>query len=140
MNATGHAAAAERRSGAERLTDSLVATGIPYAIQEDLPHILAQLAAVLPQVQNLRRMGAASIDLAYVASGQLDAYFEKGLKPWDVAAGILLVTEAGGRISRSDGAPYRFGDEILASNGHVHAAMRDLLQSAAQACRTTKAC
>lgn len=121
-------------SGAERLTDSLVATGIPYAIQEDLPHILAQLAAVLPQVQNLRRMGAASIDLAYVASGQLDAYFEKGLKPWDVAAGILLVTEAGGRISRSDGAPYRFGDEILASNGHVHAAMRDLLQSAAQAC------
>ena len=119
-------------SGAERLTDSLVATGIPYAIQEDLPHILAQLAAVLPQVQNLRRMGAASIDLAYVASGQLDAYFERGLKPWDVAAGILLVTEAGGRISRSDGAPFRFGDEILATNGHVHEAMRDLLQTAAQ--------
>ena len=74
------------------------------------------------------------IDLAYVASGQLDAYFERGLKPWDVAAGILLVTEAGGRISRSDGAPFRFGDEILATNGHVHAAMCDLLQTAAQAC------
>lgn len=121
-------------SGADCLSDSLVATGIPYAIREELPHIMAQLAAVLPQVQNLRRMGAASIDLAYVASGQLDAYFERGLKPWDVAAGMLLVAEAGGRISRGDGAPFRFGDEILATNGHVHAAMCDLLRTAAQAC------
>lgn len=120
-------------SGADQLTDSLVATGIPYDVREGLQHIMAQLAVILPQVQNLRRMGAASIDLAYVASGQLDAYFEKGLKPWDVAAGILLVTEAGGRISRSDGAPYNFGDEILATNGHVHEAMLDLLRTAAQA-------
>ena len=66
---------------------------------------------------------------------QLDAYFETGLKPWDVAAGILLVSEAGGRVSRSDGAPFAFGDEILASNGHVHEAMRRLLQEAAASVR-----
>lgn len=124
-----------RVSTARCLEESLVATGIPYTIREDLTHILAQLAAVLPRTQNLRRMGAASLDLAYVAAGHLDAYFETGLKPWDVAAGILLVTEAGGRISRSDGAPFAFGDEILASNGHVHAAMRQLLCEAATARR-----
>ena len=119
-----------RVSTADRLEESLVATGIPYTIREDLPHILAQLAVVLPRTQNVRRMGAASLDLAYVAAGHLDAYFETGLKPWDVAAGILLVTEAGGRVSRSDGEPFAFGDEILASNGHVHEAMRRLLGEA----------
>ncbi|WP_300708057.1 inositol monophosphatase family protein [uncultured Desulfovibrio sp.] len=124
-----------RVSTTSGLEDSLVATGIPYSIREDLPHILAQLAVVLPQTQNLRRMGAASLDLAYVAAGHLDAYFETGLKPWDVAAGILLVSEAGGRVSRSDGAPFAFGDEILASNGHVHEAMRRLLQEAAASVR-----
>lgn len=123
-----------RVSTAHCLEESLVATGIPYTIREDLPHILAQLAAVLPRTQNLRRMGAASLDLAYVAAGHLDAYFETGLKPWDVAAGILLVTEAGGRVSRSDGEPFAFGDEILASNGRIHEDMRRLLREAATDC------
>lgn len=122
-----------RVSEARTLDDTLVATGIPYTIREHLPEILDRLRAVLPVTQNLRRLGAASVDLAYIAAGHLDAYYEMGLKPWDVAAGILLVQEAGGRVTRSDGGPFVFGDEILATNGHVHAAMVDLLRQAGAA-------
>lgn len=119
-----------RVSNAKMLEDTLVATGIPYTIRQDLPDVLDRLRVVLPATQNLRRLGAASVDLAYVASGHLDAYYEMGLRPWDVAAGVLLVQEAGGRVTRSDGGPFVFGDEILATNGHVHDAMVAVLRQA----------
>ena len=88
---------------------------------------VARLALVLPKAQGVRRIGAASVDLAYVAAGRQDAFYEMLLKPWDVAAGWLLVEEAGGRVTTLDGRPYTFGDEIMASNGLVHKELRHLL-------------
>lgn len=113
-------------SAAATLEDAVVATGFPYAIAERLDEVLARLALVLPRAQGVRRLGAASVDLAYVASGRQDAFYEMLLKPWDVAAGWLLVEEAGGRVSSLDGGPYAFGNEILASNGHLHGGLERL--------------
>ena len=114
-------------SPAGALADAVVATGFPYAIAERLDDVLARLALVLPRAQGVRRIGAASVDLAYVAAGRQDAFYEMLLKPWDVAAGWLLVEEAGGRVTALDGRPYAFGDEIMASNGLVHKELRHLL-------------
>lgn len=91
-----------------------------------LPEVLERLAAVLPVTQGLRRIGAASVDLAYLACGRLDAFYEAGLKPgtW---AGWLLVEEAGGRVSNLRNEPLCFGEALLASNGRLHDAMAALL-------------
>jgi myo-inositol-1(or 4)-monophosphatase len=80
----------------------------------------------------LRRDGAAALDLAYLAAGRIDGYFEERLKPWDVLAGSLLVEEAGGRVSRFDGSPIGLtSDEVVASNGILHRAMIDVLNKPA---------
>lgn len=114
-------------SKAENFSDALVATGFPYDFTDRLPRILERLARVLPKSQGLRRIGAAAIDLAYVACGRLDIFYEEGLKPWDFAAGLLLVEEAGGRVGNLHGGPMRFGDALLADNGLLHQAAVDLL-------------
>ena len=114
-------------SGVDCLNDALVGTGFPYDVATRLPEILERLALVLPMAQGVRRIGAASIDLAYVASGKLDIFYEAGLKPWDFAAGMLLVEEAGGRVSNLNGDPLHFGEPLLASNGRLHALAVDLL-------------
>jgi len=118
-----------RVSTVERLEDALVATGFPYTVREDIRPIMANLEAVLVTAQGLRRHGAAAIDLACVASGRAEAFYELGLKPWDTAAGWLLVLEAGGRVTQYDpAAPYNLRSRsILASNGLVHEAMGELL-------------
>jgi myo-inositol-1(or 4)-monophosphatase len=78
--------------------------------------------------QAVRRDGSAALDLAYVASGRFDGFWEEGLRPWDVAAGVLLVEEAGGRVSYYDGSPFKiYAPPILASNGLVHEAMMRVL-------------
>lgn len=121
-----------RVSEAPSLERALVATGFPYRLREFMPHILPQMEAVLLASQGVRRMGAAAIDLAFVACGRLDAFYEFDLKPWDTAAGWLLVEEAGGRVSRFD-APgdYTLGAaSILASNGRFHEELRTLLAGA----------
>ncbi len=108
-------------SAREVLIESLVGTGFPYAIDEKLDPVIAQLRKVLPVVRDVRRAGAAALDLAYVACGRLDGFWEMDLKPWDTAAGQLLVEEAGGRVSNFmglDWTPYQ--PEILASNGKIH--------------------
>lgn len=115
-------------SRATALADCLAGTGFPYDFTRRLERVLDRLARVLPCTQGLRRMGAASVDLAYVACGKLDFFYEEGLKPWDFAAGVLLVEEAGGRVSNLTGAPLRFGQTVLASNGLVHAQAVDLLR------------
>ncbi|QCC85488.1 inositol monophosphatase [Desulfovibrio desulfuricans] len=107
-------------SKAQTLGDSLVATGFPYDFTGRLDRVLARLALVLPKSQGLRRMGAAAVDLAYVACGRVDMFYEEGLKPWDFAAGMLLVEEAGGKVTNMRGDPLHFGDVLLASNGLVH--------------------
>lgn len=118
-----------RVSATDELSDALVATGFPYDIPTHLPQILEHLDRMLPRTQGLRRPGAAALDLAYVACGRYDGFYESALKPWDTAAGILLVREAGGCVTRYDRREaYTPGDaSILASNGRVHARMSALL-------------
>nr|WP_209280096.1 inositol monophosphatase family protein [Desulfobaculum xiamenense] len=107
---------------------ALVGTGFPYTVREDIRRVVDPLERVLAACQGVRRMGAAAVDLAYTACGRLDAFYEINLKPWDTAAGWILVEEAGGRVTSYDGVtPYVFGGDILASNGHVHEAVAALV-------------
>ena len=106
------------------LQNALVATGFPYDVREKSDSILAMLKTVLTHSQGVRRPGAAALDLAYLACARLDAFWEVDLKPWDTAAGYLLVEEAGGTLSNFNGLPFSpFIPELLASNSLLH---RDL--------------
>ena len=79
---------------------------------------------LLPLCRDIRRFGAASLDLCYLAKGTFDAYYECNLKPWDVSAGVLILQEAGGRFTNEKAQPYRLSDHIIvASNGHIHEAL-----------------
>ena len=110
------------------LVQALVATGFPYDIRKYTEQVIAQARSVLPKVRDIRRMGAAAVDLAYVACGRLDGFWEAALKPWDTAAGWLLVEEAGGRVTGFSGQPYSpFFGEILASNSRLHPLLIDAL-------------
>ncbi|WP_410217672.1 inositol monophosphatase family protein [Paracoccus sp. (in: a-proteobacteria)] len=106
-----------RVSGRTRMIDSIFATGIPFAGHGPLPASLQDLARLMPITAGVRRFGAAALDLAYVAAGRFDGYWERGIKPWDVAAGILLVREAGGFVEgiREGDSPLESG-RIIASN------------------------
>jgi len=116
-------------SGVERMNEALVATGFPYDIRKRLPETLERMGRVLETSQGLRRAGSAALDLAYVAAGRMDGFFEENLKPWDTAAGVLLVTEAGGQITTFTGETYTiFSDNIAASNGLLHKTMLKALQ------------
>ncbi|BDY11881.1 inositol monophosphatase family protein [Hydrogenimonas cancrithermarum] len=113
------------------LQQSLLATGFPYTKVEmgrDFRWVLETMENLLPHTQDIRRLGAASIDLSYVANGIFDGFYECNLKPWDVAAGILLVEEAGGKVSNHRGEPYRLGDPVIvATNGRNHEALVEKL-------------
>ena len=110
------------------LQNALVATGFPYDIRERSDSVLAMLKTVLKHSQGVRRPGAATLDLAYLACGRLDAFWEVGLKPWDTAAGYLLVEEAGGILSSFNGSRFSpFIPELLASNTHLHKDLTALL-------------
>ncbi|PID72000.1 MAG: inositol monophosphatase [Desulfobulbus propionicus] len=102
---------------AEFLIEALIGTGFPYDTHTHLQEIILQIETLLPKVRDLRRAGAAAVDLAYVACGRLDGFYERELKPWDTAAGWLLVEEAGGITSDYSGEPYNLGtQEIAAAN------------------------
>jgi len=106
-----------RVSGRQKLIESIFATGLPFAGRSDLPATLKDLARVLPAAAGVRRYGAASLDLAYVAAGRYDGFWERRLKIWDMAAGILLVKEAGGLVEAIDPAGDVLLDcEVLCSN------------------------
>jgi len=112
----------------DSLQKALVATGFPYDVQERPDSIVAMLKAVVTHSQGVRRPGAATLDLAYLACGRLDAFWEVGLKPWDTAAGYLLVEEAGGILSSFTGTPFSpFIPELLASNNLLHKELIALL-------------
>lgn len=109
-----------RASGRTNMIEMIFSTGLPFAGRSDLPETLSDLARILPGCAGVRRWGAASLDLAYTAAGRYDGFWERNLKPWDMAAGILLVKEAGGLI---DGMirgnnPIEEGS-IIASNSAV---------------------
>ncbi|MCS7018701.1 MAG: inositol monophosphatase family protein [Cytophagales bacterium] len=104
-----------RVSAEQELAKGLIATGFAYDTTE-IDHTLAVLKQLLIQTHGFRRLGSAAIDLAYVAAGRFEAFYEKNLNPWDVAAGILLVKEAGGIVSDfHNGSNFLFGKEIVAS-------------------------
>ncbi len=121
-----------RVSSRRQLSQALLATGTPYGQRSDgRPRYLRQLDSLMDQVGDIRRMGAAALDLAYVAAGRFDGYWEYGLGAWDIAAGLLLVREAGGYVSEpnGDGDPLRSGD-TLAANDHLHGALKAALTKA----------
>ncbi|RMG22481.1 MAG: inositol monophosphatase [Bacteroidetes bacterium] len=118
-----------RASGLEKLKTSLVVTGFPYHRKAWLDLHLRILGDLVDRSQGVRRLGSAALDLAYVACGRLEGYFEFGLSPWDLAAGALLVQEAGGTVSDFEGGDnYLFGKQILATNGHIHVELLELIQ------------
>jgi myo-inositol-1(or 4)-monophosphatase len=116
-------------SDTSTLDAALLATGFPYDRRTRPDNNTGHLAHFIRRCQGIRRAGAAALDLAYVASGRLDGFWELRLHPWDVAAGILLVGEAGGRVSDlAGGENYVLGEEIVANNGHVHDEMLAVLR------------
>jgi len=111
-------------SGTTALQRALLATGFPYDRRHNADNNHREFVALNLASQGVRRAGSAALDLAYVASGRLDGYWEQRLGPWDVAAGSLLVECAGGTLSTYDGTPFDgFGHQIVTSNGHLHAAI-----------------
>ena len=120
-----------RVSSRTRLDESLIATGTPFKGHGDGPVFLTEIEAVMGATAGIRRWGAASLDLAYVAAGRFDGYWERSLSPWDIAAGIVMVREAGGFVSQIDGSTIRAdGQSILAGNDAVHTLLTRLLRTA----------
>jgi myo-inositol-1(or 4)-monophosphatase len=118
-----------RVSTATRLGEALIATGFAYKRATLADNNLVEFGAVMPRVQGVRRAGAAILDLAYVAAGRLDAYWEIHLQPWDWAPGWLLVQEAGGIVSDMRGEPWSLGtNNLVASNGALHDDLLAVLQ------------
>ncbi len=122
-----------RVSKETELGRSLIATGFSYDLRRNPRGNLDHFAAFLVNTRAVRRDGAAALDLCYVAAGRLDGYWELRLHPWDVAAGRLIVAEAGGRVSDLAGAPApASGEQVVASNGHIHRAMLEILGTPSQ--------
>jgi myo-inositol-1(or 4)-monophosphatase len=120
-----------RVSGRRQLSDALIGTGMPFAERGDGAAYLATLAAVMPATSGVRRACAAALDLAYVAAGRLDGFLEFGLQPWDIAAGIILVREAGGYITDLAGGHGMIATgDVLAANDHLHLPLAQLLKKA----------
>lgn len=109
----------------EKLTDSLLVTGFNWkSLRENFQHFMD----LSLEVQGVRRTGSAALDLCYVAAGRFDGYWELSLSPWDMAAGSLIVTEAGGQMTNIQGGPFSvYGKSLLASNGRIHTEMAALL-------------
>jgi myo-inositol-1(or 4)-monophosphatase len=123
-----------RVSARQSLADALVATGLPFKGKPKHPRYMATLAAVMPEVAGVRRFGAAALDLAWVAAGRFDGYWEFGLSPWDMAAGILLVREAGGTVTDTAGGDAMLDlGEILAAAPAIHGLLGRLVSAAAAA-------
>lgn len=114
-----------------KLSDSLIATGFPADTGFALPTNMRGIEAVVPKVRNIRTAGSAALHLAYVAAGRLSGFWEIGLNSWDIAAGALLVREAGGQVTDTAGQPYTLAvRHVLATNGAVHGELRDTLAAA----------
>jgi myo-inositol-1(or 4)-monophosphatase len=117
-----------RVSETSDLNNALLCTGFPYDVR-DRGDFARHFRNFIMRAQSVRRDGSAALDLAYVAAGRFDAFYEEGLRPWDVAAGVLLVEEAGGRVTHYDGSPFRiYQPPIAASNGLIHEAMLEVLR------------
>ena len=113
------------------LKSAMLVTGFAY-VEDRIVRNLEVFARMLPKTRSIRRAGAAALDLCYVAAGRVDGFWELGLQPWDVAAGMIIVREAGGTLTGGDGSPYRLGQEtMVASNGALHSRLIDALDLSA---------
>lgn len=104
---------------------SLLSTGFPYSNatnQDDLNDVIKKMRDILPRCQDIRRLGSAAIDLCFVARGTYEGYYEMNLKAWDVSAGLIILQEAGGKVTTLDGSEYTLFEDkyIVASNNHIH--------------------
>ena len=116
-------------SRAGTLIDSLLVTGFPYSVQKESGELVGLFAEMLGRARAVRRLGSAAIDLCYVACGRLDGFWERELQPWDVAAGALVVAEAGGTVTAMSGARYRSREgSVLATNGLIHREMLEAIE------------
>src|SRR6185295_16250496 len=116
-------------STTDHLDRALLVTGFAYDIRETTNNNLNHFVRFALKVQGLRRTGTAALDLCYVAAGRFDGFWEVTLNPWDMAAGVVILREAGGNVTDFKGVSHSiYGRELVASNGRVHQAMLDLLQ------------
>lgn len=121
-----------RVSEIRRLENALIGTGFPFKVHHLIPEYLAQFDRVLRATAGIRRGGSAALDLCYLASGYLDGFWELWLDPWDIAAGTIILREAGGLLSRLDGSePDQKGGAILAANLYLYEALRALVRGQA---------
>jgi myo-inositol-1(or 4)-monophosphatase len=121
-----------RVAARRQLIESVLATGIPFAGRPGHAQFLKELHQISQRVAGVRRFGSAALDLAFVAAGRFDGYWERNLKPWDVAAGGLMVLEAGGTISNADGAPFSPSEgSVAAANLELHPQLLERLKAAA---------
>jgi len=119
-----------RVSGRNKMIESLFVTGLPRGTKPDLPETLQDLARLLPACSGVRRWGAASLDLAYVAAGRFDGYWERGLNAWDIAAGLVILREAGGLVEPIDPAGNSLEDgEVLAANEAIFAKFAKIIRN-----------
>ena len=116
-----------RVSARRDMSEMIFATGVPWGASDNIANALKDMSKLLPRCAGIRRFGAAALDLAYVAAGRYDGFWERGLNAWDMAAGICILREAGGLSgSIAEGAPFETG-EIVAANAQVYEAFRKLL-------------
>jgi myo-inositol-1(or 4)-monophosphatase len=126
-------------TAAETLIDSLLVTGFHYGVHKDPGELMQLFEAFIRRSRAVRRLGSAAIDLCYAACGRVDAFYEMKLQPWDIAAGALIVQEAGGTISTVDGDPFRSrAGSVLASNGRIHQAMVDVIRGVLRSPKGTR--
>jgi myo-inositol-1(or 4)-monophosphatase len=116
-------------SAVSQVEKAILATGFPYNLSENPHHCIEHFIDILKLGIPIRRLGSAAIDLAYTAAGRFEAFFEVGLSPWDSAAGVLLIEEAGGKVTHWDKRPYALHkrEPILASNGKIHEPLVNIL-------------
>jgi myo-inositol-1(or 4)-monophosphatase len=127
-----------RISGVSELDKALLATGFPYDQREHAEYYLSFFKAFMTRSQGIRRNGSAALDLCYVACGRIDGFWELKLRPWDTAAGALIVEEAGGRLSDLSGNPFSiWGQETVASNAAIHEEMVSVASTAKHASALT---
>ncbi len=122
-----------RVSAAAELIDALLVTGFPYDVHKHTADLVTMFGAFLGRARAVRRLGSAALDLCYVAAGRFDGYWEQHLWPWDVAAGALIVAEAGGTVTGMDGSDFDpAAAHLVASNGRVHTAMLTVISEVRQ--------
>jgi len=117
-------------SRAEKLVDAMLVTGFPYDVHSRVDEIVGLFGEFVGQARAVRRLGSAAIDLCYVAAGRMDGFWETDLKAWDIAGGALIVSEAGGVVTDTNGQPFvSRGGHVLAANAHLHPQMVEVIHA-----------